>query len=143
MASLFKRLHGVSCAIGNMFIIPFMVKPILEELEIESFISYNGQYVVFEGEVIYKNPSETCGCPGTVVFIVSSAINTTGCSPSAACFNKRATKGKEIYQLLLFCRGHEEKAYAAFPEFDYVRWHELSTELRKSGICFFFMSAAE
>ena len=33
-----------------------MVKPILEELEIESFISYNYQYVVFEGEVIYKNP---------------------------------------------------------------------------------------
>jgi hydroxymethylpyrimidine pyrophosphatase-like HAD family hydrolase len=30
-----------------------MVKPILEELEIESFISYNGQYVVFEGEVIF------------------------------------------------------------------------------------------
>ena len=53
MTALKEAGHHVFIASGRS---PFMVKPILEELEIESFISYNGQYVVFEGEVIYKNP---------------------------------------------------------------------------------------
>ena len=35
---------------------PFMIKDLLEELEIDSYVSFNGQYVVFEGEVIYRNP---------------------------------------------------------------------------------------
>lgn len=45
--------HHVFIASGRA---PFMVRPVLEELGIDSFVSYNGQYVVFEGEVIYKNP---------------------------------------------------------------------------------------
>src|SRR5690625_7493494 len=35
---------------------PFMFEHIRQELEIESYVSFNGQYVVFEGETIYKNP---------------------------------------------------------------------------------------
>jgi HAD superfamily hydrolase (TIGR01484 family) len=35
---------------------PFMFKELREELEIDSFVSFNGQYVVFENKVIYKNP---------------------------------------------------------------------------------------
>lgn len=42
-------------------------------------------------------------------------------------------EGKEIFQLLLFCQDEEEKAYAAFPEFDLVRWHELSTDVLPHG----------
>ena len=35
---------------------PFMYESLREELGIESFVSFNGQYVVFENEVIYTNP---------------------------------------------------------------------------------------
>ncbi len=54
VAELRRQGHHVFIASGRS---PFMVKPILEELGIHSFISYNGQYVVFENQVIYKNPA--------------------------------------------------------------------------------------
>ena len=38
---------------------PFMFKELRKDLGIESFVSFNGQYVVFENEVIYKNPIRT------------------------------------------------------------------------------------
>lgn len=53
MAELQRQGHHVFIASGRS---PFLVKPILEELGIHSFISYNGQFVVFENQVIYKNP---------------------------------------------------------------------------------------
>ena len=33
-----------------------MITSLLKELNMDSFVSYNGQYVVFENEVIYTNP---------------------------------------------------------------------------------------
>lgn len=53
VAELQRQGHHVFIASGRS---PFLVKPILEELGIHSFISYNGQFVVFENQVIYKNP---------------------------------------------------------------------------------------
>lgn len=113
-----------------------MVKPILEELEIESFISYNGQYVVFEGEVIYKNPlpedavarllKQAAEGEHPVVFMAEDTMKTTvpghqhvseGIGSLKAPYpevNETFYKGKEIYQLLLFCRGHEEKHMPLF-----------------------------
>lgn len=35
---------------------PFMFESLRLELEIDSFVSFNGQFVVFENEVIYENP---------------------------------------------------------------------------------------
>lgn len=35
---------------------PFMFADIRKELEIDSYVSFNGQYVVFEDQPIYKNP---------------------------------------------------------------------------------------
>src|SRR4051794_29643049 len=35
---------------------PFMFEPIRKELDIDTFVSFNGQYVVFENEVVYRNP---------------------------------------------------------------------------------------
>ena len=33
-----------------------MFEPLRKELSIDTFVSFNGQYVVFENEVIYRNP---------------------------------------------------------------------------------------
>ncbi len=35
---------------------PVLIREIAEELNINSYISMNGQYIVHEGEVIYSNP---------------------------------------------------------------------------------------
>lgn len=34
---------------------PFMIESILEELEIDTYVTFNGQYVVYKGEVIYTD----------------------------------------------------------------------------------------
>lgn len=35
---------------------PFMFEDIRKELDIHNYVSFNGQYVVFEDEVIFNNP---------------------------------------------------------------------------------------
>ena len=45
--------HHVFIASGRA---PFMVRPVLEELGIDSFVSYNGQYVVFKERSCIKIP---------------------------------------------------------------------------------------
>src|SRR5690625_363921 len=35
---------------------PFMFKDIRDELGINTYVSFNGQYVVLDGQVIYENP---------------------------------------------------------------------------------------
>lgn len=48
-----EKGHHLFIASGRS---PFLIKPILEELGLDSFIAYNGQYVMYEGKVIYGNP---------------------------------------------------------------------------------------
>src|SRR5213595_3088611 len=38
---------------------PFMFESLRKELEIDSYVSFNGQYVVFENEPIYENPLDS------------------------------------------------------------------------------------
>ncbi|MBJ8192063.1 HAD hydrolase family protein, partial [Bacillus cereus] len=45
--------HEVAIATGRA---PFMFKDIREQLEIDSYVSFNGQYVVLRGEVVATNP---------------------------------------------------------------------------------------
>ena len=48
-----EKGHHLFIASGRS---PFLIQPILEEIGLDSFIAYNGQYVMYEGEVIYGNP---------------------------------------------------------------------------------------
>ncbi|MCY7646139.1 HAD-IIB family hydrolase, partial [Bacillus safensis] len=48
-----EKGHHLFIASGRS---PFLIRPILEELGLDSFIAYNGQYVMYEGDVIYGNP---------------------------------------------------------------------------------------
>ncbi len=147
-----ERGHHVFIATGRA---PFMVSPVLEELGIDSFISYNGQYVVFEGEVIYKNPisaqsleallqhSETCGHP--LVFMGEEGMRSSvddhpfvheGIGSLKVEHPKHDPsyyKGRDIFQVLLFCEEPDEPQYGHFREFDLVRWHERSTDVLPAG----------
>lgn len=143
-----KAGHHVAISTGRG---PFMFKKLREELEIHSYVSYNGQYVVREGEVIYENPlkvdaleqlieaTENTDYP--LVFLSeedmkanvedhpfiheslkSLHLSHPECRPDYF-------QEKHIYQALLFCKEGEEEQFNISEEIKFVRWHQLSTDV--------------
>lgn len=150
-----KRLgHTVAIATGRA---PFMFKDLRRELEIDTFVSYNGQYVVLNGEVIYTNPLKM----SPLVQLTEAALlnnhpvvymdhedmkanvpehDYINESIGSLKINQFPThdplyyEGRELYQTLLFCPEGEEKQYEeAFPDFDFVRWHPVSLDVLPKG----------
>ncbi|RBW69256.1 Cof-type HAD-IIB family hydrolase [Bacillus taeanensis] len=136
---------------------PFMFKELLEELEIDSFVSFNGQYVVYKGDVIYKNPIDqkiiaelenyTSDKNHPLVFQdhlgmkanyeshphIDTSINSLkiGHYPT---YDAAYYKNREIYQILLFCEEHDEKQYSdRFSELSFIRWHHYSADVLPLG----------
>lgn len=146
--------HIVAIATGRG---PFMYKKLREELGIETYISYNGQYIVFEGQVIYDNPIES----STLEKLSAQAHSNN--HPVAFCDEKDlrvSTKEHEhvkagigslkldfevsedkayfednaIYQSLLFCTKEEEREYtASYDDVYFLRWHEFCMDVIPSG----------
>lgn len=134
---------------------PFMFEHIRQELEIESYVSFNGQYVVFEGETIYENP---IGQESLKKLYEASSVNN---HPMIFMCDKdmRATtdnhphikeslanlklkypqvdasyfKDRTIYQALLFCEQNQESFIHDHDAFDFIRWHEFSCDVLPGG----------
>ncbi|MBI0578326.1 Cof-type HAD-IIB family hydrolase [Neobacillus cucumis] len=135
---------------------PFMFESIRKELGIDSYVSYNGQFVVFEGEVIYENPlnqtelekllieTEQNGHPLIVmneqtmkatvkqhpfIDISLGTLNFPHPEQDAAFY-----KNRKIYQSLLFCEDKEELVYFNhYPKFNFIRWHDYSVDVLPKG----------
>lgn len=149
-----KKGHEVAIATGRA---PFMFEDLRKELDIHTFVSYNGQYVVSNNEVIFTNPLKNSsletltdvalrnGHP--VVFMdhedmkanvpehtyIEESMSTLKLDifPS---HDPHYYKGRELFQTLLFCTEGEEKQYEqAFPDFDFVRWHPVSVDILPKG----------
>ncbi len=135
---------------------PFMYEALRKELAIESFVSFNGQYVVFENKVIYKKPLH----PNSLEALVGDARTK---SHPVVFLNEKTMRGntphhpfieesmgslkfthpdcdeqfyqdKEIYQSLLFCEAEEEKFYRQkYRDFHFIRWHNYSVDILPSG----------
>ncbi|WP_226578326.1 Cof-type HAD-IIB family hydrolase [Halobacillus litoralis] len=147
--------QGVYCAIATGRA-PFMYKELREELGIDSFISFNGQYVVFEGKEVYTNPlsepeleklhkhAESNNHP--MVFMNHEDMKAS--TPDHSHIKKSLGtlyidhpeedasfyKGKNIYQSLIFCEGDEIEEYRqAYDAFDYIRWHPVSCDVLPRG----------
>lgn len=135
---------------------PFMFTSLKKELDIDSFVSFNGQYVVFENETIYKNPLEqselerflldTKTNEHPLIFMNELTMKATThyhpfieTSMSSLLFShpdedKSFYVQNEIYQSLLFCKEDEEKFYFEnFTEFDFIRWHPYSVDILPKG----------
>ncbi|MCP3741797.1 Cof-type HAD-IIB family hydrolase [Rossellomorea sp. BNER] len=135
---------------------PFMYEELRKELGIDSYVSFNGQYVVFENRVIYKNPlnnnvlkdllndSEKRDHP--VVFLNQSTMKSTVKHHPFIEESMESLKfphpdhqpdfysDKEIYQSLLFCRQEEEGFYREkYSDFSFIRWHEFSMDILPRG----------
>ncbi|MRX71656.1 Cof-type HAD-IIB family hydrolase [Bacillus lacus] len=147
-----KAGHHVAISTGRA---PFMFEDLREELGIDSFISFNGQFVVFEGDVIYKNPLNTETLQKVLKFseetdhalvfmsdkeMMATKENHPYIHQSMGSLkfahpglNPEFYKQNEIYQTLLFCKEGEEEKYAHFEDLNFIRWHEYSTDILPYG----------
>ncbi|WP_110929257.1 Cof-type HAD-IIB family hydrolase [Bacillus massiliglaciei] len=136
---------------------PFMFEPLRKELGIDTYVSFNGQYVVFENEVIYQNPmdsnqlqkikedaSKTDETP--IVFMnektMKSSVDHSRRIAEALGSLKfphpesdhRFHETHQIYQALLFCTKEEEERFLdKYEKFQFIRWHEFSTDVLPKG----------
>ncbi|WLR43289.1 Cof-type HAD-IIB family hydrolase [Bacillus carboniphilus] len=145
--------HYVAISTGRA---PFMFKDIRSELGIDSFVSFNGQFVVFEGNIAYENPlserkleslrlySEERNHP--LVFMSHEDMKATVYdhkyiheSMGSLLFNHpehlpHYHQSSSIYQTLLFCQDGEELEYRRdYQDFHIIRWHEYATDILPIG----------
>ncbi len=153
LAMLKKNGVFVAIATGRA---PFMFKSLREELEIDSFVSINGQYVVFENKMIFENPLNQSELERffavakknnhPLVFLTDQTMKATVKyhphieeSMGTLKFihpeeDASFYRGKKIYQTLLFCEEHEEHFYREqYPNFDFIRWHPYSLDILPAG----------
>jgi len=135
---------------------PFMFEGLREELGIDSFVSFNGQYVIFEDQVIYENPldeaelkklflhSKTNDHP--LVFMNEKTMKASVkhhpfIEKSMGSLNFPHPEeddtfyvNRKMYQSLLFCEEHDKKLYFSnYPQFEFIRWHPNSVDVLPKG----------
>ncbi|WLD94995.1 Cof-type HAD-IIB family hydrolase [Alkalihalobacillus sp. AL-G] len=132
---------------------PFMFKPLLMDLGIDSFISFNGQFVSCQNERIYENPidlevlerlvSQSKDGDHPMVFLNEDEGRTThdrhphvtksmdDLKLSYPLHDPEFYKRRPIYQALLYCeKGEKELAYrSTYNDFDFIRWHRYSMDV--------------
>ncbi|MGF7046862.1 Cof subfamily protein (haloacid dehalogenase superfamily) [Paenibacillus sp. DS2015] len=149
-----ERGHEVAIATGRA---PFMFKDLREQLGIDTYVSYNGQYAVLRGEVVYTNPLNREALQAltqlallhehAMVYMdhedmkanvpndefVAKTINTLKAAVIPS-HDPLYHKGRDIYQSLLMCRAEEESFYEQiFKSFDFVRWHQNAVDVVPAG----------
>lgn len=146
--------HIVAIATGRG---PFMFKELRESLGIETYISYNGQYIVYEGEVIYqnaiseetlddltkrayKNDHPVAYCDENDLRVSTREHNHVKEGIGSLKLNFQVNEDRsyyqnnDIYQALLFCEEGEEDPYIkAFDDVYFLRWHEFATDVIPKG----------
>lgn len=152
--ALKEKGHEVAIATGRA---PFMFEDLRKELEIDTYVSYNGQYVVLGGEVIYTNPMDTeplekltemaMSNSHPVVYMdhedmKASVPDHEYVMESFGTFELNRFPGhdpdyyigRKLYQSLLFCpEGEEEQYEKTFDSFDFIRWHPVSVDIIPKG----------
>ncbi|WP_280771119.1 Cof-type HAD-IIB family hydrolase [Salipaludibacillus daqingensis] len=153
IATLKQKGHYVAIATGRA---PFMFEKLRERLGVSTYISFNGQYVVKDNKPIVKNAldkqelirlTETAiSHDHPIVYMdekdmkanipyhprIETSIGSLKFDHPA--YDPSYLEGRNIYQSLLFCTKEEQAPYEkAFPSFDFIRWHEFSTDVLPSG----------
>ncbi|MER2190888.1 MAG: Cof-type HAD-IIB family hydrolase [Solibacillus sp.] len=149
------RANGYEIAIATGRA-PFMIQAILEELDIDTYVTFNGQYVVYKGEVIF-----TDGIPNEqlkeiiafgemhnhpVVFLdeermIAAVGEDSRIGESLATLrypypqiDASYYEQKSVYQTLLYITEDEQPLYEeTFPQVSFVRWHPYSCDMLPRG----------
>ncbi|WP_079709261.1 Cof-type HAD-IIB family hydrolase [Paraliobacillus ryukyuensis] len=146
--------HTVAIATGRA---PFMFESLRNELNINTYVSYNGQYVVANGEVVYKNPLDLnalleltkVGLENNHPIVYMDHEDMKANVPHHDYISESIAslqidqfpthdpyyyQDREILQSLFFCSEGEEVYYQNnFPAFNFVRWHPLSVDVLPKG----------
>lgn len=149
-----ERGHFVVIATGRP---PFAFQDLRDKLGITTHISLNGQYVVHQNQVIYKNPLNYHELKKLVHLSTEQKhpliyVNGDGWETNVeqhlqmeeaiasmkvdteVIFNPNSYKENEKYQALIFCNEIEEAEYKkTFHKFDFVRWHDFSVDVLPKG----------
>lgn len=135
---------------------PFMFEGLRDELEIDSYVSFNGQYVIFENKVIYENPLNTSDLKRflndtrknqhPLVFMNEKTMKATVKHHPFIEISMGSLKfahpeqdedfyiNRNMYQSLLFCKEQEEEHYFTdYPNFHFIRWHRYSVDVLPRG----------
>ncbi|MFE3575978.1 Cof-type HAD-IIB family hydrolase [Lysinibacillus sp. NPDC059133] len=135
---------------------PFMIQSLLEELEIDTYITFNGQYVVYKGEVVYTNGIEKDDLAKIIAFaearkellvflddkrMIASGENNAWVAESLNTLNYPYPEidstyymQNSVYQTLIFMEEKDEHLYReAFPNVEFVRWHRYSCDILPKG----------
>lgn len=141
--------HEVGIATGRA---PFMIESLLEDLDIHTYVSFNGQYVVLNDEVIFTDGVENKMLEELISFgekrgesvvffddqqMIASKSNDQRIEESLATLNypypqinANYYKTNAIYQTLIFTNEIGEIKYRnAFPTLQIVRWHPFPCDI--------------
>lgn len=148
-----EKGHDLAIATGRA---PFMIQNLLKELKIDTYITFNGQYIVHANKPIHTEALNTGSLTNIVEFaeqrdhplvfmnekkMVSSigfhpdideSIKTLKFPHPPA--EKEFYLNNDIYQALVFCKEEEEKQYHRnFEDLRFVRWHRVSCDILPIG----------
>lgn len=135
---------------------PFMIAELLKELDIQTYVTFNGQYVVHNGEVLYTNGVEIDVLKRIisfgearnepVVFLDDQRMIASVDGNNAVLESLQTLKypypmidstyymEKAVYQTLIFMEEQDEELYRQqFPEVEFVRWHKYSCDILPKG----------
>ncbi|MFP3728202.1 Cof-type HAD-IIB family hydrolase [Priestia filamentosa] len=147
--------HVVAIATGRA---PFMYKELRKELDINTYVSFNGQYVVVDGKVIHQDflnadelkklteLSEEKGHPLVYMddknmksnhaehLYIKESIDSLKLKDNILSYEPQFYTENPVLQTLLFCVEEQQEFYKKeIPEFSFVRWHEYSMDVLPSG----------
>ncbi|MBV7506098.1 Cof-type HAD-IIB family hydrolase [Bacillus sp. sid0103] len=147
-----KGVHTV-IATGR---VPKMFYWIQKELNIDSFVSMNGQYVVFDGQEIYANPINPERLQSISTLTASKGHALAYCSHNDfkvsegnhplietsfdslmmpyPMIDEEFYQNRPIYLGHLYCNQGDKQLYVnRYPDFDFVKWHDYAYDFLPKG----------
>ncbi|WP_010496689.1 Cof-type HAD-IIB family hydrolase [Paenibacillus elgii] len=135
---------------------PYFIKPLADQLGIESFVCMNGAYAVYRGKPVYKRvipkvsiealinlaaghghslvfEGEHAYCSDRVKhpFVTESVLSLKVELPG---HDPEFWKANDIFQMFLHCESHEEHLYQGLvPELKLIRWHPKAMDVLPAG----------
>ncbi|WLV25629.1 Cof-type HAD-IIB family hydrolase [Aciduricibacillus chroicocephali] len=153
ITDLKKRGIEVAVATGRP---AFLFDDICNELGIDSYVCFSGQYVVYKGEVIYENEiiedevlrlhekAEAAGYP--MIFMTAEEMKATvaehphvfeGLQRLRFDYPETDPKfhiGNKIFQALLFCDESSEEGMRCIEDRSrFIRWHQFACDVLPGG----------
>lgn len=137
---------------------PYHFSDIAEELKINSFVSFNGAYSVYKGEVVHKHSMDTSALQKLVEFAGTKQHPLVFSSEQKSVsnifdhneviqtfkdlhldykpeFHPDYWKQAALFQAMIYCKNGEEIDYIQkFPVLSFIRWHEFAIDVMPKSI---------